>query len=168
MFNIAPRFIPYIIGSIVFVVCVGGAGLWGFMQGSAKARAEIARYERRIAEQNAEIAEQNTILSNVVTAEFVDKLNIIKDTEYVYIEIASDVVPSQYNLSNGWVYTHDAAATARIPDPTRSADATPSTFRDNQALRTVVRNYSTCQATAAQLEALQKWVRETRAQLENR
>jgi hypothetical protein len=58
------------------------------------------------------------------------------------------------------VHVHDSSAKGTLPDSTGSSDETSSGVRDNQALETVVSNYSTCQQTAEQLKALQEWIRE--------
>jgi hypothetical protein len=61
------------------------------------------------------------------------------------------------------VYIHDHATgpESGIPDPSATADATSSDVKDNQALLTVLTNYSVCLQNAQQLIGLQNWVIET-------
>ncbi len=75
-------------------------------------------------------------------------------------------MPDKQQLSNGWVYTHDASAAGRNADATGSADATPSGVEANQALGTVVNNYSGCQETRQQLISLQNWVIDTKRNID--
>ena len=101
---------------------------------------------------------KNSEISTEVVTQYVDRVNTIREKEYVYRDIAKTVVPSQSVLSNGWVFTHDISATGSDADATRSSDASSSGIADNQALFTIVGNYATCQANSEQLIALQKWI----------
>jgi hypothetical protein len=119
----------------------------------AKLRAANAELTIKL---NAEIA---NIKERVIT-KYVDRVKIVKEKEYVYRDQAATVVPDRTELSNGWVYLHDAAASGTDAESTRSADATPSGVASNQALAVVAENYATCHANAEQLTALQEYVRE--------
>lgn len=105
---------------------------------------------------NAEIA---NIKERVIT-KYVDRVKVVKEKEYVYRDQATTVVPDRTELSNGWVYLHDAAAAGTDAESSRSADASPSGVASNQALAVVAENYATCHANAEQLTALQEYVRE--------
>lgn len=60
----------------------------------------------------------------------------------------------------GFARVHNAAAAGTtLPSPAGSADASPSGVALSAVAGTVVDNYTTCHATAAQLTALQEWVR---------
>jgi len=153
--------LPYKILAIVFVV--GGAFGYGFKKGNERAEVEINKFANETETLKIELEkEQNNIKEKVVT-EYVDKVKVVKEKEYVLQQAATNNVPSQYNLSNGWVYIHDHATGSEsgIPDPTAAADATPSDVKDNQALLTVLTNYSVCLQNAQQLIGLQNWVIET-------
>lgn len=119
----------------------------------AKLRAENAELTVKLAAEIANIKER-------VITKYVDRIKVVKEKEYVYRDQAATVVPDRTELSNGWVYLHDAAASGTDAESSRSADATPSGVASNQALAVVAENYATCHANAEQLTALQEYVRE--------
>ena len=71
-------------------------------------------------------------------------------------------MPSQYFLSNGWLYLHDISARGDNADATRASDETSSGIKDNQALGTVTENYSICRQNSEQLIGLQNWIVENK------
>lgn len=101
-------------------------------------------------------------VKEVIVTKYVDRVKVIKEKEYVYRDQAVNVVPSNCELSNGWVWLHDASARGEPSDATRSADATPSAIKDTEALAVVTENYSNANANAEQLKSLQEWVNEAR------
>jgi hypothetical protein len=140
----------------------------GYASGKAVGDAEIAKLISDSEElKNALEKEQQNIKEKIVT-EYVDKVKVVKEKEYVYVDQAKNVVPSQYNLSNGWVYVHDASLNTRgvIPDATRASDATASDVKDNQALVTILGNYSVCLQNAQQLTSLQQYVLDTKKSID--
>ena len=140
-----------------------GVFVFGYMKGSAYAEAELARFSAKKAEQIADLEKKNAEISNKVVTEYVDRVNTIREKEYVYLDRAKNNVPSQFVMSNGWVHTHDASATSGDADPTRSSDASPSTIKDTDALIGIIRNYAICQSNAVQLIELQRWIIENKA-----
>lgn len=161
MFSVIP--LPYKIAAALFLlVTVFGAG---YMKGNARAEAEIAAFA---AEQNAKVAElerKNAEISSTVITKYVDKVRVVKEREIVYVNTAKDNVPGQFDLSNGWLYLHDISAKNGNAESSRASDATSSGIRDNQALGTIIRNYSTCQQNAEQLIQLQEWIKSTQAEV---
>jgi hypothetical protein len=154
MFSVIP--IQYKLLAILLLL-VGVFG-YGYMKGSHKADVELTAFANRAqAMQIALNAEKANIKERIVT-EYVDKVQVVKEREYVYREKAKTVVPAQYTLSNGWVYLHDVSATGGNADDARTSDATASDIKDNQALGVVVENYSICQQNAQQLVALQDYI----------
>lgn len=159
MFGMIP--LPYKLLAIGALLI--GVFFYGYMKGSAYAEAELQRFA---AEKNAQVAElekKNSEISNKVVTEYVDRVNTIREKEYVYLDRAKNNVPSQHIMSNGWVHTHDASASASDADPTRSSDASPSTVKDTDALIGIIRNYAICQSNAVQLIELQRWIIENKA-----
>lgn len=142
---------------------LAGVFFYGYMKGSAYAEAELARFSARAAEQVAELERENLEISNRVQVEYVDRVQTIREKEYVYVDTAQNTVAGQYDLSNGWVHTHDASAANDDADPTRAADESPSGIIDNQALITIARNYAKCEANAEQLRQLQQWITDNKA-----
>lgn len=145
---------------------LAGVFFYGYMKGSAYAEAELARFAQKHAEQVAELEKKNAEISNNVQVEYVDRVNTIREKEYVYKNIAQTSVPSQHDMSNGWVYTHDISASAGDADPTRASDATPSGITDTTALVGIITNYSRCMQNSQQLTSLQRWINDNRAAVE--
>jgi hypothetical protein len=142
---------------------VAGVFFYGYMKGSAYAEAELARFSAKANKQIVELEKKNTEISNKVVVQYVDKINTIREKEYVYRDIATKNVPAQFDLSNGWVYAHDISAASGDADATRASDASASGIKDNQALLTIFGNYSSCQANAEQLRQLQQWIIQNKA-----
>ncbi len=143
-----------------------GVFVFGYMKGSAYAEAELARYSAQKSEQIAELERKNSAISTEVVTEYVDRTNTIREKEYVYIDTAKNIVPSQSVMSNGWVFTHDSSATASDADPTRASDASSSGITDTTALVGIITNYSRCQQNAQQLIALQKWIADNKTEVD--
>lgn len=159
MFNIIP--LPYRLLALGLVLI--GVFTLGYMKGSAYAEAELQRYAAKQATIIAKLEKKNSEISGKVVTQFVDRVNIIKEKEYVYRDIVKESVPAQHIMSNGWVYTHDISATNGDADATRSSDASPSGIKDNEALLTIVSNYSQCEQNTQQLMNLQKWISDNKA-----
>ncbi len=162
MFGMIP--LPYKL--LAIGAALVGVFVFGYMKGSAYAEAELARFSAEKSAQIAELERKNSEISTQVVTEYVDRTNVIKEKEYVYRDIAQNSVPSQHVMSNGWVYTHDVSARADNADPTRASDATPSGIADTTALVGIIGNYSRCQQNAEQLIALQKWITDNKAAIE--
>jgi hypothetical protein len=158
MFGMIP--LPYKL--LAGVALILGVFVFGYMKGSAYADAELARFSAKKSEQIAVLEKKNAEISGKVVTEYVDRTNIIKEKEYVYRDIATKVVPAQHDLSNGWVFAHDASATSSDADPTRSSDASPSGIKDNEALLTIFNNYSRCMQNSQQLVSLQQWINDNK------
>ena len=137
---------------------LAGVFVFGYMKGSAYAEAELARFSAQKSEQIAELERKNSAISAEVVTEYVDRVNTIREKEYVYLDAAKNSVPSQHVMSNGWVYTHDVSATSGDADASRSSDASPSGIADTTALVGIITNYSRCQQNAEQLRQLQQWI----------
>lgn len=139
-----------------------GVFFYGYMKGSAYAEAELARFSAQKSEQVAELERKNSAISTQVVTEYVDRTNTIREKEYVYRDIIKDSVPSQHDMSNGWVYTHDLSASAGNADSARASDASPSGITDTTALLAIIRNYAICQSNSVQLVELQRWISENK------
>jgi hypothetical protein len=154
MFGMIP--LPYKL--LAIGAALVGVFVFGYMKGSAYAEAELARFSAQKSEQIAELERKNSAISTEVVTEYVDRVNTIREKEYVYLDAAKNTVPSQHVMSNGWVYTHDISATSGDADATRSSDASPSGIADTTALVGIITNYSRCQQNAEQLRQLQQWI----------
>jgi len=162
MFGMIP--LPYKL--LAGAALILGVFVFGYMKGSAYAEAELQRFAANHSKVVADLEKKNSEISNTVVTEYVDRVNTIKEKEYVYRNLAQTSVPSQHDMSNGWVFTHDSSATASDADPTRSSDASPSGITDTTALLAIIGNYSRCQQNAQQLIALQKWIADNKTEVD--
>ena len=156
------RMIPLPYKLLAGVALILGVFVYGYMKGSAHAELELQRFAAKNATLTAEMEKKNSEISTEVVTQYVDRVNTIREKEYVYRDIAKTVVPSQSVLSNGWVFTHDISATGSDADATRSSDASPSGIKDTDALVGIIRNYAICQSNSVQLTELQRWINENK------
>ena len=161
MFSFIP--LPYRILIILFVIF--SAFGFGYKKGSDKAAAELARFAAEASQLAVKLKEEEGNIKEKVVTEYVDKIQTVKEKQYVYVQQAQQVVPAQHDLSNGWVYLHDHVASAEggDADATRTADENSSGIKDNQALATIIDNYGTCQQNSEQLKALQDYIAKVKA-----
>ena len=160
------RIIAY--AGIALVLFLGGLYKgynWAADKYQVKLDAMILERTQYVAEKNQLATRLELALSDVkevIVTKYVDRVKVIKEKEYVYRDQAISVVPSKCELSDGWVWLHDASARGEPSDATRSADATPSGIKDTEALAVVTENYSNANANAEQLKSLQEWVNEAK------
>lgn len=154
--------IPFPVKIMVLLMLISGALGFGYMKGSEQGKLAIASLEAKSQEQIAELEKKNSEISNKVVTQYVDKIHTVKEKEYVYVDAAKNSVPAQSDMSNGWVYLHDVSASGGDADASRSSDATSSGIKDNEALITIIGNYSRCNQNASQLTALQSWIEENK------
>ena len=152
--------LPVKILAIVFIVA--GAAGYGYMKGSAHAEVELANYKASAEQQISALKTENTKISDNVVTEFVDRTNVIREKEVIYREAAGKMQP-QYDLSNGWIHLHDAAARLVNPDMQMASDSSPSGVMDNTALAVVMSNYAICKQNSEQLTSLQRWITDNQA-----
>ena len=162
MFSLAT--FPYKVAFIALaIVSAGGAG---YVKGSGdatnKAQEQVIESLTKAVKLEQELADAK---ENVIT-EYVDRIQIVKERDIIYANTATTSVPSQFNVSNGWLYLHDTAAKAGDADRARASDASASDVKDNQALATVVSNYSICLQNAQQLTSLQQWILDSKDKIE--
>jgi len=158
--------IPFPIKMAIIAALVLGAAGFGYIKGKEGAKIAIANYEAAAQKQINDLKDMNAAISSKVTVQYVDRVNTIREKETRYVDSAKDNVPSQFELSNGWVFTHDIGATGGDADSTRSSDETPSGIKDNEGLITILHNYSTCQQNAEQVKNLQHWITENQKAVE--
>ena len=159
-----------ILAYVLIVAAIFGGGYWvGHTFAKNHYTAIIATMKLESEELKLKQAELQTKLTaeiakvkERIVTQYIDRIKVVKEKEYVYRDQAINVVPDHTELSNGWVYLHDFSARGFDADPARSADATGSGVEANQALATVVENYGTCQANAEQLTSLQAYAREAK------
>jgi hypothetical protein len=150
--------LPYrILGAVFIVISVFAFGyVKGLRVGEDKIklfRAEVkAKYEKM--QHDLEVA-KNAVNTKIVT-EYVDRIIYVTKWRTKNVEIIKEV-PSNCELSSGWVHVHDASASGTDADRTTAADGTSSGIKDTEALETVVDNYGACAANTEKLKSWQKW-----------
>lgn len=156
-----PPFVYRIIYKIVAILvlmlaCFG----YGYNMASDKGKNEIAEFKAAADAKYKALEKKKNIVVEKIVTQYVDKLVYITKWRTRNVEITK-IVPDSFELSNGWVYTHDISAAASYADPARASDATSSGVAANQALGVVVDNYAICKETREQLIALQNSIVET-------
>ena len=124
--------LPYrIIGGLVILAAlIGGSIAYGYNKAENKYLVKIATYKTE-----AELLQTrlDAALADVkvkVVTEYVDRVQTIKEKEYVYRDKIV-TVPSKCELSNGWVFLHDLAATGRLPDTTGEVNGSTEGTQDH-------------------------------------
>ena len=161
MFGMIP--LPMKLFAIVFLVA--GAAGYGYMKGSAQAEIELSNYKASAEQQISDLKTENIRISDNVVTEYIDRTNVIREKETIYRDAAGGMQP-QYDLSNGWIHLHDAAARLANPDMKLASDQSPSGVMDNTALAVVMSNYAVCKQNSDQLTALQRWITDNQAAVE--
>ena len=147
------------------VMLAGGIG-FGYLQGlradevdELKAQRDGALRVVRIERKQAEISDQ--VATDHEAGRARDRV-VYRTIEKEVVRYVANPDHHVARLDRGWVCQHDAAAMSGIPDPACSADARPSDFTTDDALRVGVGNYEACNDNARQLRDLQGWVAKQR------
>ena len=156
--------LPYKIIAVVFIV--GGAFAAGYKKGTDAGEVMIQQAANEAEQLKIELEKEQANIKERVVTEYVDKIKVVTQRETIYRDAAANAVPGQFTLSNGWVYLHDTSVLGNELNPDMASDDTESTIKDNQALGTVLSNYSICLQNAQQLVSLQSWILETKASVD--
>lgn len=149
--------LPYRI--LLFAGIIAGAFAAGYKKGGEAGELEIQRVANEAEELSLALKKEQEMIREVVKVEYVDRVTRIKEKETQIVQAAAETVPGQYDLSNGWLHAHNAAASPTIDlDMNLAGDSTSSHVKDNVALQTIVENYSVCLQNAQQLTSLQKYL----------
>lgn len=139
----------------------------GKKEGKKISEIELVKYNNKVLERYKQLLQEQQKIDTAVETVYVDKIKVVKEKEYVYVKQAAEDVPATFQLSAGWVYLHDQAASGADADPSRSSDATPSGVQDNQGIGIVVTNYSECRIDRERLKALQDWINQSLKTVDN-
>ncbi len=163
MFNFSLIPLPYKIlgGLAAFLMAVVIAFSFGYHSGSTKSDLVIQTYANQAMTAYTKIQDNQNKINDRVITQYVDRIQKVKEKEYVYVNAANNIVPKQNQMSEGWIYTHDRSALLEEADREKAKDPNPSGIYDTEALATIVTNYSKCNQTATQLESLQTWIKES-------
>ena len=156
-----------ILGALAAVVSIYGAGYYGGYSAEHK-KFEAYKVDQQIADLKVEATFNKELQARTdkLMTEYNANLAQIINRGSINVTTAREVVPHQYDLSNGWISLHDRSARSETIDAASAADGTSSGIGDNQALATVVNNYSRCNLNAEQLTALQSYITQYNAAAE--
>ena len=137
----------------------GAAGVQSAWDAERNAQAlATARRAVRLADLGQTVVDNYT-RSAAATATRTQKLR-----EMTHVQLHDAPAGAGCMLQPGIVRLHDAAATGAAPDQAATgADAAGAPASLDQLMSAVVDNYGACEQNAAQLTALQAWVREATA-----
>lgn len=159
------------LGAALIIGGAAGAGyVGGIQEGNKKVVAAQVACEKRVAAikldlqdaENRAQAASNQVNDRIVT-EYVERIRYVDRVRVEYVAQANTLVPTQNELSRGWVYLYDQSATGQPSDPAKVADPTPSGVTDSRALETIVVNNAEATSCRAQLSSLQTWIRDQKA-----
>lgn len=140
---------------------LGGVFAYGYHKASvsvaAKYELKISKFESAASKLSAQLAAAQSLIEEKVLIKYQTRVQVIEKERIVYQNQATQDVPAQNVLSNGWIYLHNQAALGLPADDNKAKDPTPSGVMDNQALGTVTDNYGICKENAEQLKALQDY-----------
>jgi hypothetical protein len=156
--------LPYKILAVIFVV--GGVFAAGYKKGTDAGEVMIQQAANEIEQLKIELEKEQANIKERVVTEYVDKIKVVTQKETIYRDAAQQQVPGKFNLTNGWVYLHDISIKGEELNPDMASDDTDSIVKDNQALGTVLANYSICLQNSQQLVSLQSWILETKASVD--
>jgi hypothetical protein len=147
-------------------VLVGGAFGAGYKKGTDAGEVMVQQAANEAEMLKIELEKEQQNIKEKVVTEYVDRVKVVKEREVVYQNAVDNDLKGKYNLTNGWVYLHDASVQGQQLDPEKTTDDSDSIVKDNQALGTVLANYSVCLQNAQQLVSLQSWILETKASVD--
>lgn len=166
MLNFIP--LPYrILGAILVIIAIFGFGYAkGLSVGNNKIKLFKAEAEAQYQKLQHELEVAKNKVNTKIVTEYVDRIVYVTKWRTKNVEIVKEV-PSNCELSNGWVHVHDSSAEGHDADRAAATDGTSSGIKDTEALETVVDNYGACAANTEKLKAWQKWYTEQKAEVDS-
>ncbi len=147
---------PYRVAAIlIFAAALLG---FGWVRGATHVQAKWdAEHDKQFLKV-AHVQQKQAEATVKIVTQYVDRVKIVHETGDTIIKEVPKYVPSDScALPAGFRVLHDAAANNTVPDPAGRTDAQPVPAQD--AATTVATNYQQYYELAAQLKALQDWIR---------
>lgn len=142
---------------------------FGWIKGAGHVQ---ARWDASIQQQTLHataVRERQAQATVEVVTEYVDRVRVVREKGDTIIKEVPVYVPVQADaactINRGFVRLHDAAAAGDLPEPAGDADATAAGIAFSAVAETVTANYQTCHENAEQLRALQVWLGEMAASI---
>jgi hypothetical protein len=155
-----PPFALYFMGAIALAASAGGLWLHGYGRGADAVRTEVdaartQQVEAAMAQLSKEVERGNELSTKLEAAQRkVRSLAAARNDSLVRL-VDCGTVPGAF------VRLHDDAAASRVSSDAEASEqlaCTASTVTTAQAAGIIASNYDTCNAQAAQLDALIDWV----------
>ncbi len=142
---------------------------FGWIKGASHAQAQWDAAIQQQTLQAAVVRERQAQATVKVVTKYVDRVRVVREKGDIIIKEVPVYVPVQADaactINRGFVRLHDAAAAGELPEPARDADASAAGLALSAVAGTVAANYQTCHENAEQLSALQAWVGEMAASI---
>lgn len=106
---------------------------------------------------------QQSISDKIEASDITQKTIIRNHYQEIIKNVPIYIKDTSANLPAGFVQLHDYSVLSDFSIPTPKPDDGTSDVKPDQAITTIIGNYSSCQANAKQLEDLQIWVKEQEA-----
>lgn len=154
-----------IIGGLLlwFVTIVGVSYHLGYTKGENLSKVEVERYQSKLSQTQTKVEVANKEVEYLTVTKYLDHVKYRDRIVYKTKEVIREVVPEQYNLSNGWVYAYNQSVLGLELDSNKASDSTASSTTDRAALEVVTSNNGVCQLNNEKLIALQQWFRDSEA-----
>ena len=164
--NLIPR--PYRwLAIAALAVALTGLG-WVKGAGHVQSQWDAAVHQQTL--QIAAVRQRQAEATVQVVTRYVDRVRVVREKGDTIIKEVPIYVPVQADaactINRGFVRLHDAGAAgelaqvAQVAQPARDADALAAGIALSAVAGTVASNYQRCHENAAQLRALQDWVRQ--------
>jgi len=160
---IVPPWAKWVAVALLTAAIIGGLYYWGYHNGTAEGKLQVAQFKSKADDLQIALDKEKTNIKERVVTQYVDKIVTVEKHRTVYVQQATQVVPAQHELSNGWVYLYNSSALGKDADQTLAADPTSSGVMDNTGLVTIVDNNSSCRANIAQIESMQSYLVQLKA-----
>lgn len=145
-------------------IAIFAAHTIGYNKGKNISKVEIASYEGKVKKLEAELTKRQTttdikyVTKYITDTQYIDRI-VYQNRDVIRTEVVSR--PVQYTVTQGFLYAHNQSALGLPIDPVLARNATPSQLDDPSLLIGIAENYGICRTNKANLEALQKWAKET-------
>lgn len=142
---------------------------FGWIKGAGHVQAQWDAAAQQQTLQAAAVRERQAQVTVKVVTEYVDRVRIVREKGDTIIKEVPVYVPVQADaacaINRGFVRLHDAAAAGELPEPAGDADEAAAGIAFSAVAETVTANYQTCHENAEQLRALQVWLGEMAASI---
>lgn len=149
--------------AILIGITAAAAGLYfrGYWVGRQDATAVWEERAREMAARYSAQLEQAARESVKVVTQYQEKVKIVRVQGETIREQVPVLIPQPVLLSPGFRVLHDAAAVGIALDAgaAERAYATADPVAESTAVEAILENYESCHLNAAQLSALQEWIR---------